>query len=216
MPLQALCAASNLEPLTRPLAVLEDEYLLKTVSSGTETLVAPLHSVRSRAIVAALLHDRPESWIDLAIECLPLIVDADLERFLLAAFSRRSQFSGVLEAALCCLPLRTWTHAGSVARALLWEGVNRYEGENHVRLAAFIEEHGEASLLTSDLYVASDASVADLLRKTFAEILKTDETKLPAVQLTEKRRVLDPFQSRATQVSPPSSPLTFNSDARHA
>src|SRR5919109_2939125 len=107
---------------------------------------------------------------DLAIECIPLILDADLERFLLAAFSRRPQFSHVLEAALSRLPLRTWTHAGSVARALLWEGVNRYERENHERLAAFIEEHGEASLFTSDLYVASDSSVVDLVRKTFAQI----------------------------------------------
>ena len=206
VPVQALCAASTLDPLTRPLAVLEDEYLLKSVTSGTETVVAPLHSVRSRAIVAALLHDSPESWIDFAIECLPLIVDADLERFLLAAFSRRPQFSSALEAAVHRLQLRTWTHAGSILRALLWEGVNRYERENHESVAAFIEQHGEAALVTSDLYVASDSSVVDLLRKTFADILKTDEDKLPAVQLTEKRRVFESVptlgQSGVTAVAP--------------
>ena len=210
--LQALCAESHLDPLTRPLAVLEDEYLLKTVSGGSETLVAALHSVRSKAIVAALLHDSPESWIDLAIECLPLIVDADLERFLLVAFSRRQQFSHSLEAALYHLQLRSWTHAASVLRALLWEGINRYEQENHERLAAFVAQHGEASLFTSDLYVASDSDVAGLLRRTFAEILKTDEDKLPAVQLTDKRRVFDSFRQWATQISPPLSPLTRHSD----
>lgn len=212
VPLQALCAASNLDPLTRPLAVLEDEYLLKTVSSDSDTLVAPLHSVRSRAIVAALLRDCPESWIDLAIECLPLIVDADVERFLLAAFSRRGHFSHTLEAAVHRLQLRTWTHAGAISRALLWEGVNRYEHENHERLSAFIEKHGEESLFTSDLYVGSDSSVADLLRKTFAQVLKVDEAQLPAVQLTDKRRVLDPFREWATHVSPPSSPIASNAD----
>ena len=212
VPVRALCAASHIDPLTRPLAVLEDEYLLKTVSSGSETLVAPLHSVRSKAIVAALLHDSPESWIDLAIECLPLIVDADLERFLLVAFSSRQQFSHSLEAALHHLQLRSWTHAASVARALLWEGINRYEQENHDRLAAFIEQHGEASLLTSDLYVASDSDVAGLLRRTFAEILKTDEAKLPAVQLTDKRQVFGPFRQWVTQISPPVSPITRHSD----
>jgi hypothetical protein len=138
VPLRALCAASQLDPLTRPLAVLEDEYLVKTVGSGADTLVAPLHGVRSKAIVAALLHDSPESWIDFATECLPLIVDADVERFLLAAFSRRQQFSQNLEATLCRLHPRTWTHAASIARALLWEGVNRYEHENHETLAAFL------------------------------------------------------------------------------
>lgn len=212
VPLQALCAASRLDPLTRPLAVLEDEFLLRTVSTGAETLVAPLHSVRSRAIVAALLHDCPESWIDLAVECLPLIIDADVERFLLTAFSRRPQFSHLLEAAVRRLQLRTWTHAGSVLRALLWEGVNRYERENHQSLAAFIEKHGDASLITSDVYIGSDSSVANHLRKTFAEVLKTDEARLPAVQLTEKGRALDPFRDWADEVSPPSVPLSSTSD----
>src|SRR5262249_16147450 len=107
VPLRALCAASHLDPITRPLDVLEDEFLLKRVSAGEETLVVPLHSVRSRAIVAALLHDCPESWIDLAVECLPLIIDADVERFLLTAFSRRPQFSHLLEIAVSRLQLRT-------------------------------------------------------------------------------------------------------------
>lgn len=212
VPLRALCAASHIDPLTRPLAVLEDEYLLKTVSSGSETLVAPLHSVRSKAIVAALLHDSPESWIDLAIECLSLIVDADLERFLLVAFSRRRQFSHALEAALSHLQPRSWTHAASITRALLWEGINRYEHENHEHVAAFIEQHGEAALLTSDVYVASDSDVAGLIRRTFAEILKTDEDKLPALQLTGKEQVFGPFRQWATQVAPPVSPITRQSD----
>ena len=212
VPLRALCAAVSLDPLTRPLAVLEDEDPLRSVSTGADTLVAPLHSVRSKAIVAALLHDCPESWIDLAVECLPLIVDADVERFLLTAFSRRPQFSQVLEGALHRLPLRTWTHAASVARALLWEGVNRYERENHEALTAAVTEHGDGWILTCDLNVASDRKATDIVRRTLAELLNKDEAELPATHLTEKRRVFDRLRAWATQACCPLAPITSNMD----
>ena len=46
-------------------------------------MVAPLHGLRSRAIVKALVGDDNALWLELASESLPLIVDAELERFLL-------------------------------------------------------------------------------------------------------------------------------------
>lgn len=212
VPLLALCQAADLDPLTRPLSVLEDEYLLKTVTERADTLVVPLHSVRSRAIVSALFHDGAEGWLDLAIECLPLVVDADLERFLLFAFLRRPQASHGLEVALRSVPLRTWTQAASISRALLWLGISRYETENQNSLDAAIKEHGDSVLVTSDIYVASDASANELLRQTIADVIKVDRAKLPTVTLTEKPRAFDPFSSWASTALPPAYPLAAASD----
>jgi len=208
----ALCAAVNVDPLTRPLAALEAEYFLRTTTSGTQTVVAPLHGLRSRAIVTALLHDCPERWIDLAINCLPLILDADIERFLLAAFSRRPQFGDALRSALQDLPLRTWTHAGSISRALLWEGVNRYERENHEALADSVSEHGDGWMLTCDLNLASDRETTDNVRRILADVLKKDEAELPKTHLTDKGHVFDAFREWASRCVPPTSPVTSASD----
>lgn len=210
--LSSLCEAVGLDPLTRPLAVLQDEYFLRVESTAAHTVVAPLHSLRSHAIVSALLHDCPEQWIDLAVECLPLIVDADLERFLLSAFSRRPEFGEVLESALGELKPRSWTHAGAIARALVWEGLNRYERENHAALTAAVSEHGDSWFVTCDIYVASDQKAADIVRKTLAEIAKRDESELPVTPLTDKDRVFRPFRDWATWAVPPASPLVSASD----
>ncbi len=128
--LQPLSSLVGVDILARPTAMLEDEYFARVTTTGSPAAIAPLHAVRSQAIVDALLQDCPERWPELAAECLPLIVDADLERFLLAAFSRRPVSSiGLLEALQGLRP-RTWTHAGGIARAIIWVGLNRYEQES--------------------------------------------------------------------------------------
>lgn len=210
--LTALCASVGMDPLTRPLTILEDEYLLRATTAGTQTVVAPLHALRSQAIVRALLHDCPENWIDLAIQCFPLIVDADVERFLLNAFSRRPEHSKALESYLHTFAPRTWTHAVAIGRALLWEGVNRYEDENHAALASAVSEFGGAWWLTCDLNLASDSRAADLLRTTLGEIFKKNEADLPTTLLTDKARAFEPFVRWVSSVSAPASTPRSNSD----
>jgi len=187
-------AAVGLDALTRPTAMLEDEYFARLSITGSRTMVAPLHALRSQAVVDALLHDCPDQWLELATECLPLIVDIDIERFLLAAFSRRPEHSLKLEEALRALTLRTWSHAGAVARAFIWEGLNRYEQANHAVLAAAVAEHGDGWWLWADANLASDSSATELVRKTLAKVMKRDESELPAVVLTDKTRAFEPFR----------------------
>jgi hypothetical protein len=207
--LREACDAVGLDPLGRPLAVLENEYLIRLSGAGAETTVAGLHALRSQAVESVLLHDYPEVWGDLAVQCLPLVVDEDVERFLLSAFSRRPEHSERLEAALKYLPVRTWSHAGGVCRALLWQGVSRYERENHDTLAAALAEHDGGWLLLCDPYVGSDSTASDKLQQTLAEALKRD---LPKITLTPKERVFTPLRAWAACAEPPDTPPVTETD----
>jgi hypothetical protein len=210
--LDSLSAAVGLDALTRPTAMLEEEYFARLTIAGSRALVAPLHALRSQAVIDALLHDCPDRWLDLAVECLPLIVDVDLERFLLAAFSRRPEYSLTLADTVRGLTPRTWSHASAIARALLWEGMNRYERENHSSLAAAVAEHGDGWWLWCDPNLASDSRATDIARKTIAEITKRDESELPVVNLTDKSHAFDPFREWALHVSPPMGNPTSAAD----
>ena len=198
-----LCSSVGLAELTAPLALLADEYFLRISTSGQESVVAPLHALRSQAIADALLRDRPEMWIELAIQCLPLIVEADLERFLLSAFSRRPQHSKALSASLATLQPRSWLHAAAAARAMLWEGINRYELENHSTIAAAIAEHSDSWWLLCDVFIASESSAHAQLRKTVADVTHRDEAELPHVALTDKQRAFEPLRCWAECAKPP-------------
>ncbi len=200
-----LCSSTGLAELTAPLALLAGEYFVRVITSEHDSVVAPLHAVRSEAIVDALLRERPEMWIDLALECLPLILEDDLERFLLSAFSRRPEHSAALLARLEELTPKSWMHAAAMARAVQWEGINRYERENHTTIAAAIAEHDDAWWLLSDVFIASDASVHQQMRKTVAEVTKRDEAELPRIPLTPKQRAFDPLRRWAERVTPPTA-----------
>ena len=203
--LQPLCSSAGIDTLARPTAMLEDEYFARVTITGSSVAVAPLHALRSQAIVDALLRDCPERWLGLAVECLPLIVDADLERFLLVAFSRRRECTVTLLEAVQAVTPRTWTHAGAIARAVIWEGLNQYEHENHAVLAQAIAEYGDGWWLLCDPNVASDASASDVARNALASVLKRDASELPLVPLTDKRRGFDPFRQWATHASAPAT-----------
>jgi len=203
--LQPLCSVVGVETLARPTAMLEDEYFARVTTTGSSAAIAPIHAVRSQAIVDALLQDCPERWLELAVECLPLIVDADLERFLLVAFSRRPESTiGLLEVLQALRP-RTWTHAGGIARAVIWEGLNRYEHENHAVLAQAVIEHGDGWWLYCDPHVASDANASDVARNAIASVLKLNVSELPVVPLTNKAHALEPFRRWAEHASGPAS-----------
>lgn len=198
-----LCVTVGVDPLTRPLQVLEDEYLVRQTHSGSHTTISGLHSLRSQAVETALLRDCPEMWGDLAIQCIPLIVDEDIERFLLHAFSRRQEHSFRIEAALWDVPLRTWTHAGGIGRALIWEGVNRYEQENHDTIAATMATHSSGWWMFCDSYVGMDSTHAENFWTTCERIFKNE---VPKIHLTEKDHVFVPFTTWAYRILPPPLP----------
>jgi hypothetical protein len=192
----------GLDPLTRPFAVLEREYLVKE-DTATRPTLAGLHALRSQAVVAALFHDSPDEWIRVALQALPLVPDADVERFLLFAFSRYPEYSASVIEALQLPPLRSWTHAGAVTRALVWEGIRRYEQENRQTIDAAWAQYKQGWWMFCDVHVGSDSGPTQDLRKLLADMFKRE---IPAVQLSDKQRVLSPLRAWASVAIPPSAP----------
>lgn len=202
--LDRLCELAGLEPLTRPLDYLENEYLIRVRrTSGTAT-VAPLHPLRSKVILAALLHDAPESWGALASQCLPLVIDDDLERFLLSAFSQHPHHATLLEGELKSQPLRSWTRAGGICRALLWEGVDRYERENRDLIVSAIAKYDSGWWFVCDSFIAAGEEA----REALAELIPG----LERIELTPKDRVFSPLENWAAAVQPPVAELSEPAD----
>ncbi len=197
------CELVGLGPFERPLAVLENEYLVRLSDAASGTTIAGLHALRSQATERALLHDCPEMWVDLAIHCLPLVVDDDIERFLLSAFSRHFEYGDAVLTGLMALPLRTWSQAGGIGRALLWEGVSRYERENAEALSAVIAEHQGGWVLQADAFVGFDTTAWRELRRNLPMLSDLD---IPEVPLTPKERVFAPLSAWAASVNSPAAP----------
>src|SRR5690606_33764584 len=85
--LQTLVQHLKLNEPKRTLELYEREYLIRI--SESNATVAGLHAVRSSIMLNSCLDDVLLKWESVAHECLPLLVEADLEIFLMYAFSRR-------------------------------------------------------------------------------------------------------------------------------
>lgn len=200
--LPGLCAVVGLSPISFPLRVLEAEYLLRHDTDGDGSTVAPLHALRSKAVVDAFFSEVPAAWLEYARRVLPHILDADIEPFLLAAFSRRSEHSDAMVAALNVTSPRSWTHAAGISASLLWEGINRYEKQNRVAILSVIAKYGEGWWMLCDSFVGSNHDVACELRGTLESILKQP---IEAVSLTPKAEVFGLFKDWTEKVAAPSA-----------
>jgi len=197
---QRLCAETGLDVLARPFALFENEYMLRVSDSTRGSYVGSVHPLRSRSILAALLRDRPEAWIDLALRVLPLLVDSDLEAFLLMFFSRHSEHSARMTEALLAMSLGSWTQASGITRALLWEGVNTFEKANRDVFASAIKQYGAGWWMLADLVIGgrSGSDLRATLAKSFGSAIQPI-TLPPATQL------FAPFEAWVQRASPPAS-----------
>lgn len=197
---QRLCADTGLDVLVRPFALFENEYMLRVSDSTSGSNVGSVHPLRSRAIQAALLADRPEAWVDVAVRVLPLLVDSDLEAFLLMLFSRHSEHSARMKEALLAMPLGSWTQASGIARALLWEGVNTFEKANRDALASAIKQYGGGWWMLTDLMIGSRSGSE--LRAT---LTKSFGSTIQPIALPPTSQLFAPFECWVQRASPPAS-----------
>ena len=134
------------------------EYLIRVDERGST--VTGLHSVRSNIMLESLLDDVLSSWESAAEECLPLLLETDLEIFLLHAFSRRrTEATALLEELENSYP-KSWIGVAGILRALLWLGVHDYTESNRALIDEVISERGPGwyLILDSDLAeIAPDA-----------------------------------------------------------
>lgn len=200
--LSGLCAAAELSPVTLPLRVLEAEYLLRLDTDGDGAAIAPLHALRSKAVVDSLFREVPAAWLEYARRVLPHILDADIEPFLLASFSRRPEHNDALLAALNVMPLRSWTHAAAISASLLWEGINRYEKRNRAAILTAISKYDQGWWIFCDAFVGSIHDVAGELRESLAGAFKQP---VKPVHFTPKSEVLTLFQLWSAKVTAPTA-----------
>lgn len=114
---------------------LEKEYLLRRSNdelrrSNDDRHLTGLHPVRSEILASIIADPVLCSWETLALECLPLLEDADVEIFLLHIFRFHSEATSAVLAYLNTAKYDTWLAANGVLRALLWLGIYEYIQDN--------------------------------------------------------------------------------------
>lgn len=114
--------------LKRSIDLLEKEYLLRL--SGDSRHLTGLHPVRSEILASIIADPVLCPWETLALDCLPLLEDADIEIFLLHIFRFHSKATSAVLAYLNTAKYETWLAANGVLRALLWLGIYEYIQNN--------------------------------------------------------------------------------------
>ena len=107
---------------------LEKEYLLRR--SNDIRHLTGLHPVRSEILSSIIADPVLCSWETLALECLPLLEDADVEIFLLHIFRFYSEATNAVLSYLNTAKYETWGAVNGVLRALLWLGIYEYIHNN--------------------------------------------------------------------------------------
>ena len=156
--LKAVAESLGLSEPAQTIELFTKEYLIRVDESGST--VTGLHAVRSNIMLESLLDDVLSSWESVGVECLPLLVETDLETFLLHAFSRRrTEVTALLEELNGFRP-KSWVGVAGILRALLWLGVYDYTESNRALIDEVIRERGPGwyLILDSDLTrIAPDA-----------------------------------------------------------
>jgi hypothetical protein len=195
--------AAELGEYGNPFALLEAEFFLRVGEDGT---IAGLHILRSTAILDALICGNRDRLTDLITSTLPLVLDGDVETFLEIIFSRYSEASNSLSAAIDSLVLRNWEQTGGICRALVWYGISEHERENHEKLNSLVEEWGSSWLLMCDSFVGGGENAVRNLRETFKSVNKTE---LPWIELSPMDRIFVPLGLWLAKIhAPQSNPIT--------
>jgi hypothetical protein len=195
---EKLCKHLGLSLLTNPFAPFEREYLLRYWEELS--IVSGLHPIRSEIVLEKLLESTPDNWVDYASVCLPLLLESDLEPFLLRAFSRQPKALGKLKNAIIALSEPSWEQVGGITRALLWLGLSNFEGAHRETIRQAIELVGQGWLFVFDGYVAdSEASVFDFLQETLRSVNPGFEKLAGKFSPPNKALVFQPFREWARE-----------------
>ncbi len=128
--LAKLAKFPNSATLQRSINRLEKEYLLRR-SNNDDRHLTGLHPVRSEILASIIADPVLCPWETLALECLPLLEDADVEIFLLHIFRFHSEATNTVFSSLnTTAKYETWLATNGVLRALLWLGIYEYIQNN--------------------------------------------------------------------------------------
>ena len=139
-----LTKLSGTSSLTRSISRLENEYLLRL--SKDERYLTGLHPIRSKILSSIISDPIIHPWSSLAIECLPIIEDEDIEIFLLHSFVSHPEASEPILEYLNSATYDNWTKVAGVSRALLWKGIHEYMHINKKLLERVYDKVGDGWL----------------------------------------------------------------------
>ncbi len=126
--------------LRRSIDRLEKEYLLRQSTDAHH--LTGLHPIRSEILASIIKDPVLLPWETLALECLPLLADADIEIFLLHIFRFHSEATNAVLSYLNTAKYETWLAANGVLCALLWLGIYEYIQENEQLIRKVYEKFG--------------------------------------------------------------------------
>ena len=186
----------NLAEPSRTIELFTKEYLIR-VDERNSTITG-LHSVRSNIMLESLLDEVLCSWESVAEECLSLLVEPDLEFFLMHAFSRRREDSTALLRKLESFRPESWTGVAGILRALLWLGVRDYTEANRDLIDQ--EVGGRAS---AAWFLKLDSDLTEIARDAITNLWNN----LP--DLNGKDRLLEHVESVREKQTPKETAFVF-------
>jgi hypothetical protein len=128
--------------LSEPSTTLESfgkEYLIRVSDLG---FIEGLHSIRSRILVDLLTDLDINPWLDLAEQVIPLLLEEDLESFILnAAVAHASDFPLLLNSIRNFEP-STWSGVAGVLRTSIWADIKLHVLRSQDALDAAKDEFG--------------------------------------------------------------------------
>ena len=136
-----LSKLSGNSALKRSISRLEKEYLLRL--SNDERHLIGLHPIRSKILASIITDPVIHPWATSAMECLPLLEDADLEVFLLHGFISHPEACEPILVYLGNTNYKSWTAVSGVLRALQWMGINEYVQKNKNLIKQVYEKVGD-------------------------------------------------------------------------
>lgn len=125
----------------RTIDLFNEEYFIRVSADGQH--IEGFHSIRSEIISNVLTDPVVSPWSEAASRTLPLIVEEDLQDFLLCAFSRNSDATHSLISALDDFRPRTWVGIHGVTTSLMWNGIKQYTEENSALLEEVYQKLGD-------------------------------------------------------------------------
>lgn len=155
-------ATLDLPAPNRTLRQFEQEYLLRRTTGGM--YLEGLHPIRSNILSDWLIHPDVNPWLETAVSALPLMLEEDLEAFVLHALvdkNRQTDRHRLLDRVMSVRP-STWAGIAGVLRSLLWADSYEYVLANRSVLDAAHEEFGSAWLFCVDFDFAMPGEGPDL------------------------------------------------------
>ena len=148
-----------------------------------QTLIEPLHLVRSQALENIIFTDAPAEKLKFICGAIEVVHPKDLEIFLLEAFRKFEPHSERILEAIKQVPIASWEQVSCTINSLIWAGLNRYVVLNKEPISELTEKFKDAWVLLCDSMVGFRSPQSfDYLKDRFLE--NKPEAHLPL--LSEK------------------------------